>query len=217
MDHGQPVKQFESGSSAVAFTGIIETTRMRPSLSGPRPAHPAPPDAEATAELVRRAQRGEVEAFEGLYRAHVGRVHAVCRRMAGDPAHAEELTQDVFVRAWERLGSFLGDAAFGSWLHRLAVNVVLEDARGERRRSARVAVMAVPPETAAGGAGALDARMDLDRALAALPPGARTVFVLHDMEGYSHGEIAALTGLAEGTLRAQLHRARRLLMEALER
>ncbi|HKG90506.1 MAG TPA: RNA polymerase sigma factor [Gemmatimonadaceae bacterium] len=188
------------------------------------------PDAVA---LVTAAQRGEMDAFERLYRAHVGRVHAVCLRMCGDAGRARELTQDVFVRAWERLASFRGESAFGSWLHRLAVNVVLEAMRAERRRTARVDVAHDDPDDADGGGGGgggggvwaaaaaaadhPEERMDLERAIAKLPPGARTVFVLHDVEGYRHDEISKMTGSAPGTLRAQLHRARKLLMEALGR
>ena len=171
--------------------------------------------------LVARARSGDVEAFERLYRLHAPRVFALCLRMSGDRVRATELVQDVFVRAWERLPSFRGDAKLSSWLHRLAVNVVLTDARTERRRTRRVAL---GDDEAGGtweavGAAAGDAgdRIDLERAIAALPPGARQVFVLHDIEGYRHGEIARITGTAEGTLRAQLHRARKLLMEMLGR
>jgi RNA polymerase sigma-70 factor (ECF subfamily) len=174
--------------------------------------------ASAATDLIRRAQTGEVGAFEAIYREHAGRIFALCLRLSGDGARAEELMQDVFVRAWERLGSFRGESALSTWLHRLAVNEVLTTLRSDRRRTARVgsaedlgAPDAPAPEVSPGQ------RIDLERAIAALPPGARTVFVLHDIEGYRHPEIARMTGLAEGTLRAQLHRARRLLMEALDR
>ena len=184
---------------------------------------PTPPDAQPPMEsVVIRAQHGDVEAFGELYRHHAGRVFALCVRMSGDRVQAQELMQDVFVRAWERLASFRGEASFGSWLHRLAVNVVLTAARADRRREARVAPAA--DLVAAEGRGGWDGRgdaadpgraIDLERAIARLPPGARSAFVLHDVEGFSHAEIAELTGLAEGTIRAQLHRARKLLMEAL--
>lgn len=170
------------------------------------------------AALIRRALDGDASAFESVYRAHVGRVYAVCLRMSGEPGHAEELTQDVFVRAWERLASFRGESSLASWLHRMAVNVVLEDARSERRRHARVEPSEDPAacERPAQEAGP-EIGLDLERAISALPAGARRVFVLHDIEGYRHAEIATLTGSAEGSVRAQLHRARRLLMEALQR
>jgi RNA polymerase sigma-70 factor (ECF subfamily) len=185
---------------------------------------PTPSDARPPKEsAVSRAQRGDVDAFGELYREHAGRIFALCIRMSGDRVRAQELMQDVFVRAWERLGSFRGDASFGSWLHRLAVNVVLTGARSDRRREARVslaedlAVAEARQSSPRGGVAAADPgiAIDLERAIAKLPPGARAAFVLHDVEGFSHPEIAELTGLAEGTVRAQLHRARKLLMEAL--
>jgi len=168
---------------------------------------------------VRRAQQGESAAFEQLYRANVGRVYALCLRLCGDGARAEELTQDVFVRAWEKLGSFQGKSAFSTWLHRLAVNVVLGDRRSEGVRVHRVFATDEPekyetPSTRVSDPGTA---MDLERAIAQLPPGARNVFVLHDVEGYKHEEIAQMQGSAVGTCKAQLHRARRLLREALGR
>ena len=184
---------------------------------------PTPSDARVPKEsAVSRAQHGDVDAFGELYREHAGRVFALCVRMTGDRIQARELMQDVFVRVWERLGSFRGDASFGSWLHRLAVNVVLTGARTDRRREARVTLAedlgaAESGRGWPGVAGTTDpgTGIDLERAIAALPPGARSAFVLHDVEGFSHAEIAELTGLAEGTIRAQLHRARKLLLEAL--
>ena len=173
-------------------------------------------DSDA-ASLVRRAQNDDHAAFDVLYGQHVGRVFAVCLRMSASRPEAERLTQDVFVRAWQRLKTFRGDSAFGSWLYRLAVNVVLEDGRSTRRRDAHLAV--VPePEVLEGQHGASphdDDRMDLERAIASLPPGARQVLVLHDIEGYKHEEIARMTGSAVGSVKAQLHRARRLLRERL--
>ena len=176
------------------------------------------PGAGVTDLAVRRAQAGDSEAFAGLYRTHVGRVYALCLRLEADAARAEELTQDVFVRAWERLASYRGDSAFGTWLHRLAVNVVLGDRRSAWRRSKRVFATDDPGVYERGTEGPpAGLAMDLDRAISALPPGARTIFVLHDVEGYRHDEIAAMTGLAEGTSKTQLFRARRLLREALDR
>lgn len=167
-------------------------------------------------DLVRRAQSGDVDAFEGLYRTHAAAVLALCRRMVHDDIDARELLQDVFVRAWERLISFKGQSAFGTWLHRLAVNVVLERLRSAKRDAGRH--VSDEDEEAFGGqstSGDLETRMDIETALATLPPGARTVFVLHDMEGYSHDEIAQMTGIAAGTARAQLWRARRALMKRM--
>jgi RNA polymerase sigma-70 factor (ECF subfamily) len=166
--------------------------------------------------LVQDAQAGDLAAFERLYRENERRVFALCMRLSSDPALAEELTQEVFVRAWRKLGSFRGQSAFSSWLYPLTVNVALTERRSRRRRLARIVprddLTTLEPESPAP---APEAGFDLERAMAALPPGARRVFVLHDVEGRTHDEIASLLGLAPGTSKAQLHRARRLLREAL--
>ena len=159
--------------------------------------------------LVRRVQQGDLDAFEPLYRRHAGRTYALCLRLTGDAQVAAERVQDVFVRVWERIRSYRGDSAFSSWLHRLTVNVVLQDMRSTRRREARV--MLDDTIVAAAATERSDERIDLDAALLRLPPGARIVFVLHDIEGYSHDEIASLLGNAPGTVRAQLWKARQLL------
>lgn len=166
--------------------------------------------------MVESARAAE---FDRLYDEHAGRVYALCLRMTADPAEAESLTQDVFVRAWTRLSTFRGESAIGTWLHRLAVNVVLGRRRGDTRRERHVVLEEDPgtlPGAAVSGA-PVDARIDLERAIASLPEGARTMLVLHDIEGYTHEEIAAMTGSAVGTTKAQLHRARRLLRERLDR
>ncbi len=166
-----------------------------------------------SSDLIQRAQQGDQAAFEELYRAQVGRVYALCLRLTADAVRAEELTQDAFVRAWERLASFRGESAFSSWLYRLTVNVVFLSQRASRRRALRVlttddpAALERPVDASSTAAG----EWDLERAIATLPPGAREVFVLHDVEGYRHHEIAQLTGIAVGTSKAQLFRARRLL------
>ena len=169
-------------------------------------------------DLVRAAQAGDVSAFEQLYRENVKRVYALCYRMAGNAQGAEERTQDVFVRAWQKLSGFRGDSAFASWLHPIAVNVTYSELRSRHRREARVTTTDDLTPFDAGGAGPRPAiGIDLERALSGLPEGAREVFVLHDVEGYKHEEIATMTGIATGTSKAQLHRARRLLREALQR
>lgn len=171
-----------------------------------------PPD-----DLVARAQAGDQSAFRDLYRQHAGRVYALCLRLTGDVRDAEERTQDVFVRLWDKLGSFRGDSAFSSWLHRLAVNVVFNEQRTTSRRERRVTPAADPAVLEKTPRGPIEGlSIDLERAIAELPDGAREVFVLFDIEGYGHGEIAELTGIAEGTSKAQLFRARRLLREKLE-
>lgn len=182
---------------------------------------PTPSPGPSMTADVRAAQAGDLDAFDRLYAANVGRVHALCLRMARDAAEAELLTQDVFVHAWQRLRSFREESAFGSWLHRLAVNVVLERWRADHRRAARLEAVedltAVPGGRVAGPAPGIEERVDLERAIASLPEGARLVLVLHDIEGYTHDEISTLCGIAPGTAKAQLHRARRLLRERLDR
>src|SRR5690242_3222949 len=171
---------------------------------------------------VALAASGDRQAFERLYRKHANRVFSLCARMVADRVRAEELTQDVFVRAWEKLKLFRGDSSFATWLHRLAVNVVLNDRKTEGRRRTRfeeedeeggmdnfagVVGMPLPP-------GDL---LDLEQAIAKLPPGARRVFTLHDVEGYKHEEIADMLGVTTGATKAQLHRARMLLRQSLNR
>jgi RNA polymerase sigma-70 factor (ECF subfamily) len=176
-------------------------------------------DEAAALDSIRRAQAGDVDAFELLYREHAGRVFALCLRLqGGDSADATELMQDVFIKAWRRLATFRGDSAFSSWLHRMAVNTMLENARSDRRRIARVLPMddmSVLP----GGArsSGVELKMDMEDAIASLPKGARLAFVLHDVEGFQHQEIAEQLSVSVGTVKAQLHRARRLLRERLER
>jgi RNA polymerase sigma-70 factor, ECF subfamily len=166
--------------------------------------------------LVRQAQAGDLVAFERLYRENERKVFGLCFRLSSDPALAEELTQEVFVRAWRKLSSFRGESAFSSWLYPLTVNVALSERRSRRRRDARIIATEDPASLErAPRSPAPEAGFDLEKAMATLPPGARTVFVLHDVEGRTHEEIAQLLGLAPGTSKAQLHRARRLLREAL--
>jgi RNA polymerase sigma-70 factor (ECF subfamily) len=179
-------------------------------------ARPEGPSRETT--LARQAARGDTGAFEELYRLNVRRVYALCFRVAGEPALAEELTQEVFVRAWQKIGSFRGESAFSTWLYPLAVNVALSERRSRMRRLSRVFAVEDPtllekPHPARPG----DLAFDLERAMAELPPGARSVFVLHDVQGHRHEEIADMTGVAVGTSKAQLHRARKLLREALRK
>jgi len=174
---------------------------------------PEPPD------IIKRAQAGDVDAFELIYREHSAKTYALCLRLVGGQASdATELLQDVFIRAWRRLDTFRGDSAFSSWLHRLTVNTLLENARTDSRRTARVLPMddtsRLPGAARASG---IELKMDMEKAIASLPRGARLAFVLHDVEGYQHQEIAAQLSVSVGTVKAQLHRARRLLRERLEK
>lgn len=191
----------------MAAVAILEATN-----SGSQPF-----DADAAL-----AASGDRQAFERLYRKHMNRVFSLCARMVADRQRAEELTQDVFVRAWEKLHLFRGESSFATWLHRLAVNVVLNDRKTESRRRSRfeeedeehgmdgfIGVVGMP--LAPGD------MLDLEEAIKRLPPGARRVFTLHDVEGYKHEEIGEMLGVTTGATKAQLHRARRLLREALNR
>lgn len=163
---------------------------------------------------VALAVAGDVRAFERLYRKHLPRVHSLVRRMAAG-RNTDELTQDVFVRVWHKLGSFRGDSAFGTWLHRLAVNVVIERFRSDRARRQRLHDGDAVFETIAAPMRSGDLSMDLETALQKLPDGAREIFVLHDVEGYKHHEIATMLEIAAGTSKAQLHRARMMLRRHL--
>lgn len=170
---------------------------------------------------VAAAASGDRRAFERLYRAHVNRVFTICTRMSGSRARGEELTQDVFVRAWEKLPQFRGDAQFSTWIHRVAVNIALTDRKNEARNTKRH----VEDESESGETPLQKAsvtpgygdRMDITAAMDRLPRGARQIFVLHDIEGYKHEEIAEMCGITAGGSKAQLHRARLLLREALTR
>jgi RNA polymerase sigma-70 factor (ECF subfamily) len=178
-------------------------------VSTARAASPAEPVSD-----VARAAAGDVRAFEAVYRTHLPRVHSLVRRMTGG-RDADELTQDVFVRLWQKLGSFRGESSFTTWLHRLTVNVVIERFRTEQQRRRRHLDGEAVFESLAAPGGSRDLPMDFETALEKLPDGAREVFVLHDVEGYKHGEIAALLDISAGTSKAQLHRARMMLRRHL--
>ena len=159
------------------------------------------------------AASGDASAFERLYRTHVARVHTLVRRML-NADEADDVTQDVFVRAWQKLSTFRGEAAFGTWLHRLAVNVVLA-----RRKSVGIerGRFIAPLDEARSKPVTLELSMDFEEALANLPEGARQVFILHDVEGYRHEEIARMLGVVPGTSKSQLHHARMALRRHLDR
>lgn len=166
--------------------------------------------AEPADLAVRRARKGDRRAFEQLYRAHVGQVYGLCLRMTGQPAEAEDCAQEAFIQAWRKLAQFRGDAAFGTWLHRIAVNAVL----ARRRRMRPEDPLEDCAELGTAGENPADQR-DLEAAVATLPQGARHVFVLLAVYGYTHEEAGQMLGIASGTCKAQLHRARRLLAERL--
>ncbi len=178
----------------------------------------AAPGREAAndAALVERSQAGDSRAFELLYRRHCGRIHGLCLRLAGDRHVAEECVQDAFVKAWEALPKFRGESAFGTWLYRIAANTVLARHRTRLRQAAWIEPDATALDVAPAREAPAGLATDLEEAIATLPDGARIVFVLYAVEGYKHEEIARLTGLAVGTSKAQLHRARRMLRARLE-
>ena len=164
--------------------------------------------------LIERARRGDPAAFESIYRTHVGRVYGLCLRMLQDAAAAEDCAQETFISAWRSLRTFEGRSALGTWLHRIAVNVVL--GRGRRKEPV---VHVEEPEEAVGAnlpplADAMDV-LDLEQLIAGLPTGARHVLVLQGVYGYTHEETAEFLGIAVGTCKAQLHRARKLLAERM--
>ena len=192
--------------------------------------------SESEASIIRAAQAGDARAFEQIYRSYVGQVYGLCLRMVADVTTAETLTQDVFVRAWDKLGLYEGRGAFGGWLRRLTANQVIEDRRRlardrrwvdsntevETMDQGRTAATRAPYALSPVGAAVVrpretEAAIDLERAIATLPPRARQVFVLHDVSGYRYREIAEMLGVALGTVKAHLHRARSLLREELQR
>ncbi len=176
------------------------------------------PGRDQERDWVDRSRAGDTVAFEQLYRQHAGRIHALVWRLCGgDHALAEDLVQEAFIRAWNKLDLFEGKSAFGTWLHRLAANVALSDRRIRVKQVAREAPMDDAVERTATGDRDVSAglRADLEQAIAGLPERARSVLVLFDIEGYRHEEIAEMTGMAVGSSKAQLHRARKLVREHL--
>jgi RNA polymerase sigma-70 factor (ECF subfamily) len=187
----------------------LEALALRSPVAPVHAANPIPLDA------VARAAKGDARAFEELYRAHLPRVHSLVRRMTAG-RDADELTQDVFVRLWQKIGSFRGDSSFSTWLHRLAVNVVIERFRTDQVRRKRLHDGENIFEMLPAPAQRRDLGMDFEAALEKLPDGAREIFVLHDVEGYKHHEIATLLEISAGTSKAQLHRARMMLRRHLK-
>ena len=171
-----------------------------------------------TNSLVQRARAGDERAYEAVYRRYVGRVYALSLRMCGDVHTAEEITQDTFVKAWRGLERFRGDSQFTTWLHRITVNLVLQHRRTQGRRAAREEttddVDGLGHSVAPAHTGT---KVDLERAIASLPDGARDVLLLRDVQGYKYREVADILGVAVGTVKAQVHRARKMVQQRLER
>lgn len=176
------------------------------------------------AEAIERAKQGDAAAFEALYHLHKRRVYSLCLRMTANTAAAEDLTQEAFLQLFRKIGTFRGESAFSTWLHRMAVNVVLMQLRKKglpivpleenietEEESPRKEPGADDPRLA----GSID-RMQLQRSIAGLPPGYRMIFLLHDVEGYEHNEIAEIVGCSIGNSKSQLHKARMKLREILK-
>jgi RNA polymerase sigma-70 factor (ECF subfamily) len=179
-----------------------------------------PPSKESDLALVARCRNGDLGAFEELYKAHAGRLYSLAFRMLGNAADAEDLLQEIFLSAHRKLESFRGDAALGTWLYRLAMNQILDYVRSRAARAGQLTDglddASVLPD--AGGHRLGDRvvdRIDLERALGELPDGCRAAFVLHDVEGLEHKEIADVLGIAEGTSKSQVHKARLRLRKLL--
>ena len=217
-------------STSVLGTTLRGTRRIRSSsgaaigqLARQRPAEPV---AWTEAEAIRRAQAGDSTAFEFLYQLHSRRVYALCLRMVGNPADAEDLVQEAFLQLFRKIGTFRGESAFSTWLHRMTVNVVLMRLRKKSLPTDSLEETLEPDAETSGpkrdvGApdlrlsGAVD-RVNLERSIEKLPPGYRTVFVLHDVQGYEHNEIADIMGCSVGNSKSQLHKARTRLRELLQ-
>ena len=173
------------------------------------------PELTEEAHWIARAQRSDARAFESLYRLHVDRVYGLCLRMTGNVSEAEDCAQEAFIQAWNKLDKFRGDSAFGTWMHRIAVNTVLGRMRKSKREQDRIQVAYEASSSPVSVADTGELR-DLSDAVDRLPEGARHVFVLHAVYGYSHEETGQMLDIAAGTSKAQLHRARRLLAQQLQ-
>jgi RNA polymerase sigma-70 factor (ECF subfamily) len=174
----------------------------------------------ADLELAERCRQGDADAFEELYRAHAGRLYSLAFRMAGSAQEAEDLLQEVFLSAHRKLGSFRGEASLGTWLYRLGMNHCLDYLRGRQVRMGRAtesldAADAAEPVAPAPAVPAAISRLDLERAISRLPDGCRAAFLLHDVEGFEHQEVASILGVSTGTSKSQVHRARMKLREML--
>ena len=217
-------------SSAIAGTTLGGIRRIRSTSSAAigqlARQRPTEPVAWTEAEAIRRAQAGDAAAFEHLFQLHSRRVYALCLRMVGNPADAEDLAQEAFLQLFRKIATFRGESAFSTWLHRMTVNVVLMRLRKKSLPTDSLEESLEPDAENSGpkrdvGApdlrlsGAVD-RVNLERSIEKLPPGYRTVFILHDVQGYEHNEIADIMGCSVGNSKSQLHKARTRLRELLQ-
>src|ERR1700719_1984033 len=208
-------------------TRVRRATAARASTKAQQPAKPLKPDAASLKEAIRLAQQGDAAAFERIYRLHSRRVYALCLRMTGDPVDAEDLTQEAFLQLFRKIHTFRGESAFSSWLHRLTANIVLMRFRKKRPVPVSLDEMTSTdgekdrPAFEIGGpdlrlAGVFD-RVNLHTAIERLPEGYRSMFLLHDVQGYEHKEIAHMLGCSIGNSKSQLHKARKRLRELLNK
>lgn len=174
------------------------------------------PELMDEADWIARAQQADTRAFERLYRMHIDKIYGLCLRMTGNVSEAEDCAQEAFIQAWNKLDRFRGESAFATWLHRIAVNAVLGRMRKSKREQDRIKLAMETTSSPASIADDGEMR-DLSDAVDRLPEGARHVFVLYAVYGYSHDETSGMLGIAPGTSKAQLHRARRLLAQQLEK
>ncbi|PYU32764.1 MAG: RNA polymerase subunit sigma-24 [Acidobacteria bacterium] len=209
----------QGGGDASQLNGCVPTGTVS------RPRRTETSDL-SEADAIRLAQQGDTAAFERIYRLHNRRVYALCLRMVGNTAEAEDLTQEAFLQLFRKIHTFRGDSAFSTWLHRLSVNVVLMKLRKKTLPETSLEETTEPDEETGGPrkdvggpdlllTGSLD-RVNLQRAIAQLPPGYRAAFVLHDIQGYEHNEIAEIMGCSIGNSKSQLHKARMRLRELLQ-
>jgi RNA polymerase sigma-70 factor, ECF subfamily len=232
--------KFADGRSAVApeRTALRGRTRVKlralpksglsePSQTPPRASGPLKPESVTVNDAIRRAQLGDAAAFETIYELNSRRVYALCLRMSGDPVEAEDLTQEAFLQLFRKIHTFRGESAFSSWLHRLTANIVLMRFRKKRPVQVSLDEMTSPdgekerPALEIGGpdlrlAGVFD-RVNLHTAIEQLPEGYRSMFLLHDVQGYEHKEIADMLGCSIGNSKSQLHKARKRLRELLSK
>jgi RNA polymerase sigma-70 factor (ECF subfamily) len=221
------LRSHEDGSYRAIRSEHSGPGRQRPKEVTVRAARQAEQRELADGDVVRLAQQGDAVAFEQIYRTHSRRLYALCLRMIGNPADAEEFTQDAFLQLFRKIHTFRGDAVFSTWLHRLTVNIVLMKLRKKTLPSDSLDENAEPDEETGkrcpelGGPdlrlnGSID-RVHLQRAVDQLPPGYKQMFILHDVQGYGHEEIAGILGCSVGNSKSQLHKARMRLRELLQK
>ena len=195
----------------------MTASKQRPAIPFPSKESEVSPPGDR--DLAARAAAGDLEAFETLYRQHAGRLYALACRMAGSPEDGEDLLQEVFLQAYRKLGSYKGDAALGTWLYRLALNHCLDYVRSKQAKMSKLTetLDATPSHQPVARRDMPIARLDLERALARLPDGCREAFLLHDVEGFDHKEVGGMLGIAEGTSKSQVFKARAKLRALLKR